>query len=136
MKQQRQQQSPTGNNTTVSLVLMRKTPVSVWMVLLRLTVVVSILALTAESSVGTVQKKGLVTGGAGFVGSHVVLVRGDDIVIVDEKQQRNFTNAVYYRGDVYNKTLMHHIFEQEQPNQICHLAVRIGEQASIQDPSS
>jgi UDP-glucuronate 4-epimerase len=98
-------------------------------------------------------KKVLVTGGAGFIGSHVaeaLLKRGDDVVIVDEmndyydvriKEQNLATlrekypnNVTIYIGDICDEELMLRVFETERPEWICHLAARAGVRPSIQDP--
>lgn len=100
-------------------------------------------------------KKVLVTGGAGFIGSHVaeaLLSRGDDVVIVDEmndyydinikKQNLELLRESYpdnnrlsiYIGDICDEELMIRIFEKEQPKWVCHMAARAGVRPSIQDP--
>jgi UDP-glucuronate 4-epimerase len=100
-------------------------------------------------------KKVLVTGGAGFIGSHVaefLLERGDDVVIVDEmndyydvnikKQNLELLRELYpethrlsiYIGDICDEELMLRIFETERPTWVCHMAARAGVRPSIQDP--
>jgi UDP-glucuronate 4-epimerase len=99
-------------------------------------------------------KKVLVTGGAGFIGSHVadaLLERGDDVVIIDEmndyysldiKQsnlkllQSKYGNdrLKIYFGDVCDEELVTNIFETEHPTWVCHMAARAGVRPSIQDP--
>lgn len=99
-------------------------------------------------------KKVLVTGGAGFIGSHVsqhLLERGDDVVIIDEMndyydvsiKETNLSLLVeqfgedrvkIYRGDICDAELMTSIFENEKPGWICHMAARAGVRPSIQDP--
>jgi hypothetical protein len=102
-------------------------------------------------------KKVLVTGGAGFIGSHVVealLQRGDDVVIVDEMNDyydvqikegnikhlqqlvgsTDSSRLVFYKGDICDENFMVQIFQDEKPGWICHLAARAGVRPSIQDP--
>lgn len=99
-------------------------------------------------------KKVLVTGGAGFIGSHVadyLLERGDDVVIVDEVNdyydvrikeenlrllQEKFSEdrLVIYRCDICDHDKMEKIFEKERPGWICHMAARAGVRPSINDP--
>jgi UDP-glucuronate 4-epimerase len=99
-------------------------------------------------------KKVLVTGGAGFIGSHVaelLLERGDDVVIIDEMNDYYDLNikeanlrllsdnygterVKIYRGDICDAELMTAIFETEQPEWVCHMAARAGVRPSIQDP--
>ena len=102
----------------------------------------------------TGHKKVLVTGGAGFIGSHVakaLLERGDDVVIVDEvndyydvslketnlrllQEQYDESRLVVYRGDICDAERMEEIFETERPEWVCHMAARAGVRPSIQDP--
>jgi UDP-glucuronate 4-epimerase len=99
-------------------------------------------------------KKVLVTGGAGFIGSHVaefLLERGDDVVIIDEVNDYYDVNikeanlrlltdnygkdrVKVYRGDICDTDLMTTIFENERPEWVCHMAARAGVRPSIQDP--
>jgi UDP-glucuronate 4-epimerase len=100
-------------------------------------------------------KKVLVTGGAGFIGSHVaevLLARGDDVVIVDEmndyydlrikEENLRLLRAAYpdenrlkiVRGDICDRDLMESIFATDRPHWVCHMAARAGVRPSIQDP--
>lgn len=99
-------------------------------------------------------KKVLVTGGAGFIGSHVaehLLERGDDVVIVDEMndyydvriKELNLALLIekygedrvkVYRGNICDESFMLDVFEQTTPGWICHMAARAGVRPSIQDP--
>mmetsp|Transcript_22501 Transcript_22501/g.34403 ORF Transcript_22501/g.34403 Transcript_22501/m.34403 type:complete len:399 (+) Transcript_22501:228-1424(+) len=100
-------------------------------------------------------KKVLVTGGAGFIGSHVaehLLRRGDDVVIVDEMNHYYDVNIkesnlsllrelfpdekrlTIYRGDICDEELMTRIFEEQKPEWVCHMAARAGVRPSIADP--
>jgi len=95
----------------------------------------------------------LVTGGAGFIGSHVsdiLLSRGDRVVIVDEMndyydvrlKQANLRllfskygkEVSIYRGDICDVDFISDVFEKERPTHVCHLAARAGVRASIVDP--
>ena len=99
----------------------------------------------------------LVTGGAGFIGSHVadmLLSRGDRVIIVDEMndyydvrlKQANLCflhekhgksqspKLTIYRGDICDVDFISDIFEKERPTHVCHLAARAGVRASIVDP--
>ena len=100
-------------------------------------------------------KKVLVTGGAGFIGSHVaedLLARGDDVVIIDEindyydirikESNLQMLKDTYpeegrvsiYKGDICDRELMEHIFAVEKLRWVCHMAARAGVRPSIQDP--
>ena len=97
----------------------------------------------------------LVTGGAGFIGSHVadvLLARGDYVVIVDEVNdyydvtiKRNNLEmlrskygtdnlAIYDDVDICDLEKMEKIFVTHKPTYVCHLAARAGVRPSIQDP--
>lgn len=99
-------------------------------------------------------KRVLVTGGAGFIGSHVseaLLKRGDEVIIVDEIndyydtriKRNNLAHLVkhdnskkikIYEGDICDTNFMSDIFENEKPEWIIHLAARAGVRPSIQNP--
>ena len=99
-------------------------------------------------------KRVLLTGGAGFIGSHVaevLLARGDEVLIVDEVndyydvrlkranlkrlQERWGTERLrVYEGDVCDEPFISAIFEEEEPKWVVHLAARAGVRPSIQDP--
>ncbi len=93
----------------------------------------------------------LVTGGAGFIGSHVtrkLLERGDNVVCVDNfndyyspkikegnvAQFADNSNYKLYRGDIADYALMKNIFETEKFDRIFHPAARANVRQSIQDP--
>ena len=95
----------------------------------------------------------LVTGAAGFIGSHVsdyLMGRGDRVVIVDEMNDNydvrlKQANLEYlfekygqlctvYRGDICDVDFISDVFERERPTHICHLAARAGVRPSIVDP--
>lgn len=107
--------------------------------------------MTIEISTSKANKVILVTGGAGFIGSHVaelLLKRGDRVVVVDElndyydvglklsnlKRLAQFEKYKFYQGDICDVTFITNVFEQERPTHICHLAARAGVRASIVDP--
>ncbi len=82
----------------------------------------------------------LVTGGAGFIGSHVVdtfLSAGHDVVIVDNlatgKRQNLNPQAKFYQIDIRSDEL-HKIFLDEQPAVVDHHAAQIDVRKSVSDP--
>ena len=93
----------------------------------------------------------LVTGGAGFIGSHVVkslMDRGDQAICVDNfndyysprlKEDRikiflkNYDFPLY-RVDIADYHALKKIFEKHKFDTICHLAARAGVRASIENP--
>lgn len=111
-------------------------------------------SIASSSDVGDDSvKRVLVTGGAGFIGSHVaayLLRRGDTVIVVDEMNDyydvrlkqanldylsNNFSGSVkIYKGDICDVDFMADIFDRERPTHICHLAARAGVRPSIIDP--
>ena len=99
-------------------------------------------------------KRVLVTGGAGFIGSHVteyLLERGDDVVIVDEMndyydvkvkesnvgmlmRKYGSERILVHYGDICDETFMRNVFENTKPEWVCHMAARAGVRPSIADP--
>jgi UDP-glucuronate 4-epimerase len=92
----------------------------------------------------------LVTGGAGFIGSHVcraLIDEGEQVVCVDDfndyydpklKEYRAATlkneNFVLYRTDILNFEALKNIFSKHKIDSIVHLAARAGIRASIERP--
>lgn len=95
----------------------------------------------------------LITGGGGFIGSHVadfLLTRGDKVIVVDEMNDyydirlknanlehlysTHGDNCVVYQGDICDEQFMTKLWERESPTHVCHLAARAGVRPSIIDP--
>ena len=87
--------------------------------------------------------KVLVTGGAGFIGSHVVDVlikAGHTVSVVDNlwehgggKLENVNPKATFYQIDICDAAISE-VFEKEQPNVICHLAAQHSVKISTDDP--
>jgi UDP-glucose 4-epimerase len=82
----------------------------------------------------------LVTGGGGFIGSHVVdrlLDLGHHVVVVDDfrsGRQSNLPSGVLlHRVDIASPEL-EEVFREEKPEFVCHYAAQISVQVSMQDP--
>lgn len=85
-------------------------------------------------------RKVLVTGGAGFIGSHVVeslLDQGHDVVVVDNLVTGHRENvdprARFYQLDIRSAELGD-LFERERPDAISHHAAQMNVRRSVSDP--
>lgn len=106
---------------------------------------------------GSEQKVVLLTGGAGFIGSHTgisLLSRGDKVVVIDEMndyydvriKRSNISlleekaaavedaEFVFCEGNICDRDLLEKIFTEHSPTHVCHLAARAGVRPSIDDP--
>ena len=111
-------------------------------------------ATVATPEVWNADESVLVTGGAGFVGSHVaeyLLRRGEKVLVIDElnayydvaKKQANIhlleqlggRNFRFFKGDICDKTFLAEVEKScKFPKRVIHLAARAGVRPSIDDP--
>jgi UDP-glucose 4-epimerase len=84
--------------------------------------------------------KVLVTGGAGFIGSHLVdrlILEGHEAIVVDNLvtgKRRNINRAArFYKMDVQSWRL-ERVFRNERPNVVMHLAAQMDVRKSVEDP--
>lgn len=82
----------------------------------------------------------LVTGGAGFIGSHLVdrlVQEGHEIVVVDNLstgKRRNLNRAAeFYKLDIQSSRL-ERVFRNERPSMVMHLAAQMDVRRSVEDP--
>lgn len=82
----------------------------------------------------------LVTGGAGFIGSHIVdalIAHSYCVCIIDNlstgKKKNLNPKAKFYKIDIRDKKL-ESIFKKEKPDFVCHEAAHIDLRASVRDP--
>ncbi len=95
----------------------------------------------------------LITGGAGFIGSHVtesLLKRGDKVVCIDNfndyyspEQKKNNVKGFekhksykLFNSDILNYPEMESIFLEEEPDKVIHLAAKVGVRPSLKNPIS
>lgn len=84
--------------------------------------------------------KTLVTGGAGFIGSHLVdalLERGDDVVVIDNLSHGSSSyvpsEVTFIEADLRTADLVG-ILNEHRPEVIFHLAAQIDVRSSVADP--
>jgi UDP-glucose 4-epimerase len=86
-------------------------------------------------------EKVLVTGGAGFIGSHIVdelIENGYDVTIVDDLSSGKLENinkkADFYICDVSSKTILQDVFEETSPDCVIHHAAQATVVKSMNNP--
>jgi len=82
----------------------------------------------------------IVTGGAGFIGSHLVdalIERGDRVVVIDNlstgKKENINKKAKFYKIDICSPKIGE-IFKKEKPEIVFHLAAQINVRKSVENP--
>jgi UDP-glucose 4-epimerase len=85
----------------------------------------------------------VVTGGAGFIGSHLTdafLARGDDVSVVDDlstgRPARLDDRTVLHKLSVTDARLLGQVIDSLSPELICHLAAQIDVRASVVRPAA
>ena len=89
--------------------------------------------------------RAVVTGGAGFIGSHIVdalVKRGDEVVVVDDLSTGRESNigtaiergATLVQGDIRDAELVARLLRQKRPDVVFHLAAQIDVRASVRSP--
>ncbi len=83
----------------------------------------------------------LVTGGAGFIGSHLVdalIGRGDKVVVLDDLSsgRRDYVNkeARFIQADIRDQALVDDIMQEGRFEQVYHLAAQIDVRKGVEDP--
>ena len=87
-------------------------------------------------------KKVLITGGAGFIGSYIAeyfaanrykVIVVDNLSSVNSQKFNNNLNIIFYKRDITNDSL-DDIFENEMPDIIIHLAAQVSVTKSTKEP--
>jgi UDP-glucose 4-epimerase len=86
-------------------------------------------------------KKYIVTGGAGFIGSHLtdsLVKEGHEVIIIDNMSTGLASNlnpkASFEKIDIRDKTALEKIFLKERPDGVFHLAAVVSVQFSLEHP--
>jgi UDP-glucose 4-epimerase len=84
----------------------------------------------------------VVTGGAGFIGSHLVdalRARGDDVLVLDNlstgRRERVADGARLVEADVRDASAVGEAFAEAQPDVCFHLAAQADVRRSVEDPA-
>src|SRR3954452_12653773 len=88
----------------------------------------------------------LVTGGAGFIGSHLVdalLAPGDEVTVVDDLSSGKASNldaalaagARLEQVDIRDAAALSEVARDDRPNVVFHLAAQVDVRISIADPA-
>ena len=82
----------------------------------------------------------LITGGAGFIGSHIAdahLARGDEVTVVDSlvAGRREFVGAAarFHQMDIRDP-LLRDVFERTRPQLVSHHAAQVSVSVSVREP--
>jgi UDP-glucose 4-epimerase len=89
--------------------------------------------------------RALVTGGAGFIGSHVadaLVARGDEVRVLDDLssgRRENLEDAIaagaeLIEGSITDPGLIESVFDDLRPEAVFHLAAQIDVRVSVEDP--
>lgn len=83
----------------------------------------------------------LVTGGAGFIGSHIaqqLVQRGTPVCVIDNlctgRRENVPEGAMFVEGDIRDKNCVESIFKDFRPTQICHQAAQTSVSVSTRKP--
>ena len=84
----------------------------------------------------------LVTGGAGFIGSHLVdelLERGHQPIVLDNLSTGSEKNLpkefALFKGDIRDEDFLKQVFESTKPERVCHLAAQMSVSRSVREPA-
>jgi len=87
------------------------------------------------------RKTVLITGGAGFIGSHIVDLLIDNnykVVVVDDlssgREENVNKKARFHKLNITDQNGLAEVFEQEKPDYVCHEAAQISVSFSVRDP--
>ena len=83
----------------------------------------------------------LITGGAGFIGSHIAqecIVKGHDVVVIDDLSSGKIENlpegALFRKLDIADSDAIHGVFGEVRPDYVLHQAAQISVSRSVREP--
>jgi UDP-glucose 4-epimerase len=83
----------------------------------------------------------IVTGGAGFIGSHIVdayIARGHSVAVIDNLSTGDRKNlnpkARFYKGDVSDRAFIYRVFKKERPQIVNHQAALASLRLATKEP--
>ncbi len=86
--------------------------------------------------------RAIVTGGAGFIGSHLtdaLVERGDEVVVLDDlshgRRERVHTGATFAQVDIRDREGVEDVFRELRPEACFHLAAQADVRVSVADPA-
>jgi len=85
--------------------------------------------------------KVLITGGAGYIGSHMIREltdRNHEVVVLDTLERGNrqaVTGGTFYTGSITDDALLDRLFEQEKPEAVIHFAAYKAPGESMSEPT-
>ncbi len=83
----------------------------------------------------------LVTGGAGYIGSHTVrelLDRGHTLTVLDSLElgdRRSLPEVAFYQGNLVDEALLDRLFQEQRPEAVIHFAAYKAPGESMQEPT-
>ncbi len=85
--------------------------------------------------------KVIVTGGAGFIGSHIaeaLIKEKHEVIVIDNLETGSKDNlpkgTKFCNADIQDFDKVHEIFKKEKPDAVFHLAAQINVRSSIENP--
>jgi UDP-glucose 4-epimerase len=97
--------------------------------------------MNIEGNLGYSPMRAIVTGGAGFIGSHVVdalVARGDEVIVFDNldtgRREQVNEGAQLVAGDVRDDAAVQRLFAEARPEVCFHLAAQVDIRVSVDDP--
>lgn len=87
-------------------------------------------------------RRAIVTGGAGFIGSHLVdglVAEGWEVTVIDDLSSGNVANvaaeATLCELDIVDRKAVDDVFAQAEPDAVFHLAAQASVVVSVEDPA-